>query len=285
MALPLVWDVDPVLVRLGSLSIRYYGLCFGIALLTGFLVWNHRVRRFGESAEFAQGFLWMAVLGVVIGGRLGHCFFYKPRTYLADPVRVLHIWEGGVSSHGVAIGLAVALWIFSRQHRVSWIRLGDYFAPAVALAVGWIRVGNFFNSEVLGAPSNVPWAVVFARVDNVPRHPAQLYDLAIAPLTYLVLRAVERRDIRPIGSGLIAGVFLATYFSLRIGVEFFKDFYVEQLRTMAPFRAVEGLVGFEIHTGQWLSILPVVAGLALIARAMRQFPGIVQWNFRSSTTT
>ena len=269
MATPLVWDVDPVLVRLGSASVRYYGLCFGLALVTGFAVWYRRVLRFGESKAFAEQWLWWGIAAVFIGGRLGHCFFYRPRTYLADPLRVLYFWEGGVASHGVALGLAVALWLFARRHRITFSRLGDYFAPAVALAVGWIRVGNFFNSEVIGAPSTVPWAVVFARVDAVPRHPAQLYDMLMGPITWLVLREVERREIRPVGSGLIAGVFLTVYFSLRIGVEFFKDFYVEQLRTMAPLRAVEELVGFQIHTGQWLSIVPVVAGLLLMIRALR----------------
>ncbi len=270
MAQSFVWNVDPVLIRLGGVAVRYYGLCFGLAILTGFAVWHHRVRRFGESAEFAERWLWYGVAGVVIGGRLGHCFFYQPRTYLANPLRVLHIWEGGVSSHGVALGLALALWLFARRQRVTWTTLGDYFAPAVALAVNWIRVGNFFNSEVLGSPASVPWAVVFARVDAIPRHPVQLYEIGNGLLTWVVLREVERRNIRPIGSGLIAGTFLATYFTLRILAEYFKMFYIEQLRTMSPFRDVEELVGFPIHTGQWLSVLPVLAGVLLIRRALRR---------------
>lgn len=268
MSDPIVWNVDPVLFHAGSVSVRYYGVCFGFAIVTGFLIWYARVRRFGESVAFAEEFLFFGFPAVIIGGRLGHCFFYAPGTYVAHPLRILRVWEGGISSHGVGAGLVAALWIFSRRHRIAWTRLADYFAPAVAISVGWIRVGNFFNSEVLGRPASVPWAVVFARHDPVPRHPAQLYDLLIGPATYLALRAVEQRNIRPIGSGLVAGTFLAVYFSLRIFVEQYKEFFVEPLRETAPFRNIEQWLGVAIHTGQWLSILPVLAGIFLIVRAM-----------------
>lgn len=269
MSDPIVWNVDPVFFRVGPVIVRYYGICFGLAIVTGFVIWYARVRRFGESVAFAEEFLFFGFPAVIIGGRLGYCYFYAPGVYLADPLRVLAVWDGGIASHGVAVGLVIALWIFSRRHRITWTRLADYFAPAVAIAVGWIRVGNFFNSEVLGQPASVPWAIVFARHDQVPRHPAQLYDLLIGPATYLVLRAVERRNIRPIGSGLIAGTFLTVYFGLRIFVEQYKEFYVEQLRDMAPFRTIEQWLGLPIHTGQWLSIVPVLAGVILIVRALQ----------------
>ena len=274
----IVWNVDPVLLHLGPLTIRYYGICFGLALLTGFAVWYARAHRFGESPAFAEQILYYGVPAVIIGGRLGYCFFYAPTVYLANPLRVLAVWQGGIASHGVAAGLVSALWAFSRRNHVTWTRLSDYFAPAVALAVGWIRVGNFFNSEVLGRPASVPWAIIFARHDQVPRHPAQLYDLLIGPITYLVLLALERRNIRPIGSGLIAGAFLAVYFGLRIYVERFKEFYLEQLRTMPPFRNIESWLGVPIHTGQWLSIVPFLAGVFLVARALRVSPAPVGGN-------
>lgn len=269
MQSPWVWNVDPVLVRLGPLEVRYYGICFGLAIVTGFLIWSRRAQRFGESRAAAEEFLYLAFPAVIIGGRLGHCFFYAPETYLAHPLQILAIWQGGLASHGVAVGLAAALWVFGRRHRIPWARLGDYFAPAVALAVGWVRVGNFFNSEIVGRPADVPWAVVFARYDAVPRHPAQLYDLMIGPVTYLVLHALERRNVRPIGSGLVAGAFLTVYFGLRIFVERYKEFYLEQLRDLGALRQVEQWVGFPVHTGQWLSLLPVLLGLVLVGRALR----------------
>lgn len=269
MTQPFVWNVDPVMLQIGPLVVRYYGIFFGFALVTGFLVWHARARHFGETTAFSEKMLYWGIPAVIIGGRLGHCFFYEPKFYLAHPLKVLAFWEGGTSSHGVAAGLIVALWAFSRRYRITWTRLSDYFAPAVALAVGWVRVGNFFNSEVLGHPTSVPWAVVFARHDNLSRHPAQLYDLLIGPATWLVLTAVERRNIRPVGSGLIAGTFLTVYFGLRIFVEQYKDFYVEGLRQLAPFSAMERLLGVPIHTGQWLSVPPVLAGIYLMARALK----------------
>lgn len=270
MSSPLVWNVDPVAAQVGSLQIRYYGICFGLAIVSGFIIWFVRVRRHGESVAFAEQLLYWGLPAVIIGGRLGHYLFYRPETLRADPLRVLAVWEGGVASHGVAVGLALALWIISVRNQVPWTRLSDYLAPAVALSVGWVRVGNFFNSELVGRPATVPWAVVFARHDAVPRHPSQLYDLLIGPATYLVLRTLERRNIRPVGSGLVAGTFLLVYFGLRIFVEQYKDFYVEQWRETLPVQNLEHSLGFPIHTGQWLSVLPVLAGVLLIARAMRR---------------
>ena len=268
MSRPLVWNVDPVFFHFGNVSVRYYGICFGLALVTGFLVWYRRVLRDGRSVAFGEDFLIFTVPSVIIGGRVGYCFFYAPRTYLAHPLQILAFWRGGLASHGVAIGLAVALWLFSRRHHVTWTLVGDYFAPGVALAVGWVRIGNFFNSEVLGRVTHVPWAIVFARHDNLPRHPAQLYDFMIGPITWLVLRYVERKEIRPLGSGLIAGTFLVVYFGIRIFVETYKDFYLEELRTFGPFRVIESWVGVPIHTGQMLSVIPVLFGVILIIRAM-----------------
>jgi phosphatidylglycerol---prolipoprotein diacylglyceryl transferase len=267
---PFVWNVDPVLVRLGPVSIRYYGVFFGLAIVTGFVVWSRRVRRCGESRSFAEAGLWWGVGAAVVGGRLGDCFLYHPRYYLAHPLQVVSVWQGGLSSHGAAAGFALATWAFARRHQVTWLRVSDYLVPAIALAGGWIRLGNFFNSEIVGRPAAVPWAVVFARYDAIPRHPAQLYDGAMALVTYAVLRAVERRSVRPIGSGLMSGIFLSVYFALRIGIEAYKDFYVEELRDTAAFRTGEQLLGAPIHTGQWLSVLPMIAGVALVARALRR---------------
>ncbi|MBL0173201.1 MAG: prolipoprotein diacylglyceryl transferase [Gemmatimonadaceae bacterium] len=269
MSSPIVWNVDPIIGRMGPLVLRYYGICFAVALLTGFAVWYRRVRRYGESEEFAWNWLWISVPAVLIGGRLGFCFFYQPRYYLANPLRILALADGGIASHGVAVGLALALWVFARRNGITWLKLSDYFAPAVAIARGWVRVGNFFNSEILGHATSVPWAVVFARHDAIPRHPAQLYDGLIGPVTFLVLREVERRRIRPIGSGLIAGTFLTVFFGLRIFVEQFKDFWVEQLREMTPFRQIEQWLGVPIHTGQWLSVVPACIGLFLLVQALR----------------
>lgn len=264
----MVWNVDPVMLRVGSVAVRYYGVCFGLAIATTFLIWRRRALRSGASSEVADSLLWYGIPAVVVGGRLGYVLFYAPRDFVRHPWDAFAIWQGGIASHGVAIGLVIALWAFSRRYGIPWLRLADCLAPALALGVGFVRLGNFFNSEILGRASSVPWAIVFARRDAVPRHPAQLYDLLIGPITYAVLRAVERRYPDRAGSGLVAGAFLAVYFGLRIFVEQYKDFYVEQVRTLEPFATIERWVGAPIHTGQWLSVIPVCVGLVLLVRAM-----------------
>lgn len=270
MSSPFVWNVNPIAFHVGSLAVRYYGLFFGCALITAFGVWYHRVTRFGQSHEFAANMLYFGAPLVIIGGRLGHCLFYEPQVYLAHPLRMLAIWQGGMSSHGAALGLALALYLIARRERVPFLLVADYFVPAVALGVGWIRLGNFSNSEIVGRATSVPWAVVFARHDLVPRHPAQLYDFAIGPITWLVLRRVESRNARPLGSGLIGGLFLLSYFGLRIVVESYKDFFEEQLRDVPPFTTIEQWLGVPIHTGQWLSVPACIIGIIAIVRALRQ---------------
>jgi phosphatidylglycerol---prolipoprotein diacylglyceryl transferase len=283
MSRPIVWDVDPVLVHVGPFAVRYYGICFGLAIVTAFVVWYHRVRRYGETRAFAEEWLWWGVPATIIGGRLGFCLFYAPRTYLEHPLQILYIWQGGIASHGVGAGLIVALWAFGRRHRITWTRLADYFAPALALGGAWIRLGNFFNSEVLGQASSAPWAVVFLRRDTVPRHPVQLYEMFIGPVAYLVLRAVERRAIRPVGAGLVAGTYMVLYSVLRMFVEQFKAIDDEPLRALAPFQAAERLTGWTIHTGQWLCVAPLAAGLVLVWRALRLPSGSARGPLRDDT--
>lgn len=272
MSTPFVWNVDPVLLEIGPLAIRWYGVFFACAISTGFFIWYGRARRDGLPAAVAEAWLWWGAAAVVVGGRLGHVLFYQPSTYLADPLRIVRVWEGGLASHGVAAGLLVALWLYGRRHGIGWATLADLFAPAGALAAGWIRLGNFFNSEILGRPADLPWAVVFARHDAVPRHPVQLYEMLMGPLTWVVLVQVERRRPGSVGSGLLAGTFLLVFFGLRIVAERFKDFTVEELRTTAPLQAAESMLGGAVHTGQWLSIVPVLLGAFLVWRAARLRP-------------
>ncbi|MSP91943.1 MAG: prolipoprotein diacylglyceryl transferase [Myxococcales bacterium] len=273
------WDLDPLLVQLGPLQIRYYGVMFALTIYTGFFVWRRQALRNGESHVFAEDFLWWGVIAIVGGARLGHCLFYEPETYLKNPIEIVKFWKGGLASHGAALGLVLALWLFSRKYKVTWFRVADYLAPAIAIAAGGVRIGNFFNSEIVGRVTDVPWGVQFlryCRIEHVPvaqclpRHPSQFYEFLMGVATYLLLTVLEKRDIRRAGSGFFAGVFLVTYFSFRFSVEFFKEFQTEQLREGGPLHAIEEAVGFHFTMGQWLSVGFVVAGLVLLARALRQ---------------
>jgi prolipoprotein diacylglyceryl transferase len=279
MLAALTWTCDPVLFQLGPLQIRYYGVMFALTIYAGFYVWRRQALKNGETHAFADDFLWWGVIAIVGGSRLGHCLFYEPATYLKHPLEILKFWKGGLASHGAALGLVTALWLFARKYKTTWFRVGDYLAPSIAIAAGGVRIGNFFNSEIVGRVTDVPWGVVFTRYCDIeripaaecaPRHPSQFYEFLMGAATYALLMFLEKRDIRRSGSGFLAGAFLATYFSCRFLVEFFKEFQTEQLREGGPLRAIEGALGFHFTMGQWLSVGFVVAGLAVMVRALRQ---------------
>lgn len=263
------WNLDPVLLHLGPLQIRYYGVLFALTIYTAFAIWRRQALRNGESHHFAEAFLWYGVIAVVGGARLGHVFFYEPDTYLKNPIEILKFWKGGLASHGATVGLIFVVWLYARKNQTTFTRVADYLAPAIAISAGGVRLGNFFNSEIVGRTTDVPWAVIFTRHDNLPRHPSQFYEFLMGLITYFVVMAIEKRDIRRAGSGLMAGVFLVVYFSFRFVVEFFKEFQTEQLRTAGPLGTIEQAIGFQFTMGQWLSVLPVLFGVVLVARALR----------------
>ncbi len=257
----LVFDLEPVLVNLGPFQIRYYGLVFAATLLTAFVLWRRQMLRGGHSHEVTDGFLMWGVLAVIIGARLGHCFFYHPARYLADPISVLRVWEGGLASHGATIGLLLAATFYAIRHKIRVLELMDRFAMSAAVGAAGIRLGNFLNSEVVGRPTDVPWAVIFKHwqaAPNTPLHPSQLYEFAMGICVLLVLIAVDRlagKEKRPMG--IMVGTFMAVYFAGRFCVEFVKDYHVDDLK------ALHGLT-----MGQYLSIVPFVAGVAMVAYAL-----------------
>ena len=275
----LTWNLDPLLLHLGPLQIRYYGVMFALTIYTGFWVWQRQALRNRETPAFAEEFLWYGVVAIVGGARLGHCLFYEPRTYLAHPLEILKFWQGGLASHGATVGLIVALWLFARKHKTSWFRVSDYLGPAIAIAAGGVRIGNFFNSEIVGRVTDAPWGVQFLRychmegipaAECAPRHPSQFYEFLMGVCTYFIVMAVQKSDIRRAGSGLMGGVFMTVYFSFRFCVEFFKEFQTEQLRTEGPLGALEQSLGYHFTMGQWLSVIPVAIGVWMIARALLQ---------------
>lgn len=267
----MTWAVDPVLVRVAGLEVRWYGVMFGLAIVLGFLAWYREAIRGGESPRFAESWLWWSLPAVLIGGRLGHVFFYEPRTYLANPIDILRVWHGGMASHGVAVALAIASWLFARHHERPWLRVLDYAAPNVAVGAACVRVGNFFNSEIVGRGTDVPWGVVFARNDALARHPSQLYEAGAALLALALIYLLRRRRIAP--AGIAAGTFLVTYFGLRFVLEFWKDRMVEQLLDPGtPLWGVERWLGIHLTTGQWLSAPAALVGAVVLVRVIRREP-------------
>ena len=254
------WNIDPVIFHIGPLSIRWYGVLFATSFLIGFKIIQWIYRREGRSEDELDSLFIYMFFGVLIGARLGHCLFYDPVYYLSHPVEILKIWEGGLASHGGAIGILTALYIYTRKSgRPSYLWLLDRIVLPVALAGSFIRIGNFFNSEILGLPTTRSWAVVFDRVDAIPRHPVQLYEALAYAIIFVVLVLMYRRSGNAEKKGLLLGVFLILVFVARFLLEFLKT------RQEAAYEA-----NLILNVGQWLSIPFVLLGIWLVARAVRK---------------
>ena len=172
----LIWNADPIAVSIGPLSIHWYGLLFASAFIAGLQMMGRMFAREGRDRNDLDSLLGFVVIGTLVGARLGHCLLYDPAFYLSNPLDILKVWEGGLASHGGVVGILLAVWAFARTRTYPFLWLLDRIAVPAALGGAFIRVGNFMNSEILGHPASVPWAVVFVRIDGIPRHPVQLYD-------------------------------------------------------------------------------------------------------------
>ena len=251
---PFVWNVRPELMTLGPFEIRWYGLFFACAFLFGLLYTSHRSPRAGLSINTDALLLYLMV-GTLTGARLAHCLFYDPGYYFSHPLKILMVWQGGLASHGGLLGFLLALWLFTRKWKVPFLPLLDLLAPPAAIGGALVRLGNFFNSEIVGHSSNLPWAVVFSRVDSLPRHPVQLYEAMAYTGVFLLLLVMDWAGVSK-RRGLLSGFFLIAVFSSRFALEFFK------LRQAAWASDVP------LSMGQVLSLPMILAGFLLVVLAL-----------------
>ncbi|MFN3196993.1 MAG: prolipoprotein diacylglyceryl transferase [Bradymonadia bacterium] len=276
----MVWDPDPILVQLGPIAIRYYGVIYAVALMGAFYLFRWQMLRAGHPEKEADTFLTMGVLGAIIGARLGHVFFYDAQRYLADPITILYIHKGGLASHGATIALVLVLFYYAWRFKVHFTEVFDSFSFGAAWAAILIRVGNFMNSEIVGRPTGSDWGVQFPRHDapslfkgdavvnpdayqaalaNVPlRHPSQLYEVGLGILVLLALLAVDRKFGAQRPRGLLGGMFFLLYFTGRFTVEFFKDF-----QTLDAQQST-------LTMGQYLSIPFMILGTAWIVYSLKK---------------
>jgi phosphatidylglycerol---prolipoprotein diacylglyceryl transferase len=253
------WNGDPEIFRIGIIAMRWYGLMFMLSFVFGMYILDWIYRKEHKPAANNNKLLAHMLIGALAGARIGHCFFYDPSYYLCHPLEILTIWEGGLASHGAAIGILLMLYFYSKKHPDQpYLWLVDRIAIAVALAGTFIRIGNFFNSEIIGTPSLLPWSVVFCRIDNIARHPAQLYEALAYLVIFLVLLMIYKRRFEEIPQGLLLGLFLVLVFGFRFFVEFAKE-------NQAAFEE-----HMDLNMGQLLSLPAVPAGLFLVFRAMRK---------------
>jgi phosphatidylglycerol:prolipoprotein diacylglycerol transferase len=253
--------IDPVAVAIGPFVVRWYALAYIVGLLLGWrycLVLADRPPRLVERRDIDDFLVW-ATLGVVLGGRIGYVLFYQPGYYLQHPIEALYLWHGGMSFHGGALGVTLAILLFTRARRLPVLAFSDVIAEAIPIGLFFGRIANFINGELFGRETDIPWAMVFPNGGPVPRHPSQLYEAVCEGLLlFLLLLLAEHRGARR-RPGIVTGLFLIGYAVARMSGELFRQ----------P-DAQLGFLVFGTTMGQVLSIPVLIAGFILIWWARRQ---------------
>jgi len=253
----ITWTASPDIIDIGPLTIRWYGLLYATTFLVGFFLLKMVFKHDQVDLEWADTVFIYMMIGVIIGARLGHCLVYDTDYYLSNPLEIIKVWKGGLASHGGAVGIIIMLWIFSKKvskRHVLWIL--DRVVIMVALGGLFIRTGNLMNHEIIGTPTSLPWGVIFTRVDNIPRHPSQMYEaFAYLSIFFLLTYLYWKKDAGN-KQGLLMGLFMILAFSARFFIEFIKE-------DQSDFEA-----GMILNMGQLLSIPFVIAGIILIIRAI-----------------
>jgi phosphatidylglycerol:prolipoprotein diacylglycerol transferase len=244
---------DPVAIHLGSFGIHWYGLMY----LTGFLAflalgkWQITYRPWhGWTVPMLDDALFFGALGVILGGRLGYVLFYQSAYFMQHPADILAVWQGGMSFHGGFLGVVLAMAWFARKYQLSWLAVMDFIAPLVPIGLGAGRLGNFINGELWGRVTNTDYGMVFPQIDDLLRHPSQLYEFTLEGVAlFFILWAYASK---PRASGAIAAVFLIGYGAFRFAVEYTRepDSYL-------------GLLSMGFSMGQWLSLPMLLIGAVL----------------------
>jgi phosphatidylglycerol---prolipoprotein diacylglyceryl transferase len=250
----ITWNVSPTMFSIGPITLRWYGLLFAMSFVFGYIIMQRMFAKENLPISLLDELATYMIIATVVGARLGHVFFYEPASYLRHPLDILKIWEGGLASHGAAVGIMIALYFFARRNHKPYLWAFDRVVIVVALAGFFIRTGNLMNSEIFGKPTSLPWAFIFSRVSDIPRHPTQIYEgLCYLATFFFLLNYYYKKQGNP-RTGSIFGMFLIMIFGVRIIVEFLK----------------EPQVGFEnsmtFNMGQLLSVPFVLLGVYLYLR-------------------
>lgn len=271
----IVWNVDPNIFSIpedvwliGGFSVRWYGLLFAMSFAVGYILMQRMFKNEGVPIKVLDELTTYMIILTILGARIGHCLFYEPEYYLANPLDILKIWEGGLASHGAAIGIVAGLYFFARKNNKPYFWILDRIVIVVALSGVFIRIGNLMNSEIFGDITTLPWGFIFERyyirdlaVD--PRHPTQIYEAICYLFTFIFLYKSywnKKGNTKP---GFIFGWFLVLIFGARFFIEFIKVPQVRFEETMT------------LNMGQWLSIPLVIIGAIIIYWSSKQKPTAV----------
>ncbi|HEV2431010.1 MAG TPA: prolipoprotein diacylglyceryl transferase [Burkholderiales bacterium] len=251
-------NIDPVAFSIGPLAVRWYGLMYLAGFAIGWWLGARRIAKGQAPITRAQldDLLFLVVLGVILGGRLGYVLFYKPGYYASHPLEILAIWQGGMSFHGGLLGVMAAMVIAARRNGVDWLRLMDFIAPLIPPGIAAGRLGNFINAELPGRVTDLPWGMVFPGTDGAPRHPSQLYQFALEGVALFVFLWWFSSKPRP--RSQVSAMFLLGYGVLRFTAEFARE----------P-DAFIGYLALGLTMGQWLCLAMILAGAVLLAWSRR----------------
>jgi len=244
-----IHDISPILIEIGSVRLRWYGVLFALGIVIAYLVLMWVFKREDEKIETLDSLAIYLFFGLVIGARLGHVFFYDWTYYGQNLSEILMIWKGGLASHGAAIGILIAysLWIW--RHKVKFTKYADLLVIAMPIAAGFVRIGNFFNSEIIGRPTNSNWGIVFKRLgEDFPRYPSQLYEAGLSFGIFAILIVLYMKLFKKLPKLFILFTYVFLYFSTRFIVEFWKE-----RQTVSA--------DFPLTMGQILSIIPIFFAL------------------------
>lgn len=247
----ITWNVNPEIFNIGGFGVRWYGLFFALSFYLGYMIIERFFKKENVSLDLLDSLATYMIIATVVGARLGHVLFYQPDYYFSHPVEILKIWEGGLASHGAAIGIIIALWLFSRKYNKTFFWTIDRIVVVVALAGFFIRMGNLMNSEIYGTVTNLPWGFIFAHDkmgDGLPHHPTQIYEgLSYLAIFGYLLWYYLKKNGKPI-EGYLFGMFLILVFGVRFLVEFIK------------LPQVDAEQNYILDLGQILSIPLILAG-------------------------
>ena len=259
----ITWAAKPEIFQIGNFAIRWYGVLFALGFAFGYVIMLNFFRKEKLPVKLLDQLTTYMVIATVIGARLGHCLFYEPAHYLSNPIEILKVWEGGLASHGAALGILLAVFIFSRKNKVSYLWAMDRIAVVTALAGFFIRMGNLMNSEIYGRPTTLPWGFIYENAGDAsqrlqPRHPTQIYEGLAYLLIFSILMLVYYRKNGKPREGSLISLFVLLIFGVRFFIEFLK----------------EPQVGFEkgmlLNLGQLLSIPFILAGAAGLFQIFRK---------------
>lgn len=264
------WILDPIAFKIWILPIRWYALAY----LAGFILgWRYALRlaRTGlakPTAEDMDEFLTWAVLGTILGGRIGYVLFYQPQYFAENPLLILKIWNGGMSFHGGLLGVITAMVLFSRRRQIALLAVADIVATVAPIGLFFGRIANFVNQELYGRITDLPWGIVFPIAGPEPRHPSQLYESFLeGAVLFMILTTLARRPEIRGRPGTLSGIFLIGYGLARFAVEFVRQ---PDIQFVNDTQVIEGSVLLGATMGQVLSLPMILLGLGLVAIARRR---------------